>query len=415
MFNYSRNFSFRQIGTLLLYLFSVIVLGGFFVGPASLRVYATVLMFFYILANIKRFKSLGVVPISKSYIKLYVAFLLIFFFCLIVTGDIESYGLIRRILAYDFVCIVTFFAIYLKVNNDTQIRYIVLFLLAICLFDAIITILQMSGQEIGWTIGHLIKPFEDDAAEIAERNSDIVAISIAPGIFGNVVSNAFVLASFAPLVFSYYRLENKISFILSIVFTIVGVVAIFLTQQRAASYLFLMSLSVYLFTVVIKKPGYLLLLIAVLTLVGSEISGFLSGIDLGRLVSGHDDSRSSMFKYAIEFIPNHFLFGGISDFTSVTGLSAHNILLDSFIFAGVGGFITLMTFDIRIGLLCARKVSSYINGKCSLMTFALAMAMATCTLYGFTHNTSVLTGDVVVFILLALFLKSIQFDKICRK
>ena len=400
---------------MLLYLFSVIALGSFVVGPLSVRVYATVLMLIYILLNVKRFKAANVVPISKSYIKLYVAFLLIFFFCLVVTGDLMSFGLIRRILAYDLVCIVTFFSIYLKVNNATQIRNIVLFLLAICLFDAIITILQMAGQEIGWIIGQLITPFKEDAAEIAERNSDIVAISIAPGIFGNVVSNAFVLASFAPLVFSYYRLKNKISFILSILFTIIGVVAIFLTQQRAASYLFLMSLTVYLFTLVLKKTGYLLLLIAVLILVGSEISSFFSNIDLGRLASGQDDSRSSMFKYAMEFIPNHFLFGGISDFTSVTGLSAHNILLDSFIFAGVGGFITLMTFDIRIGLLCARKVFSYIKGKCSLMTFALAMAMATCTLYGFTHNTSVLTGDVVVFILLALFLKSIQFDKICRK
>lgn len=397
---------------MLLYLFSVQALGSFVIGPLSVRVYATVLMLIHILVNVKQLKAVSVVPISKSYIKLYVVFLFIFFVCLVITGDIVSYGFARRFLSYDLVCIVTFFSIYLKVNNAIQIKCIVLFLLAICLFDAIITILQMTGQEIGWTIGQMINPFEYDTAEIAERNSDIVAVSIAPGIYGNVVYNAFVLASFAPLVFSFYRLENKVSFILSIVLTIIGLFAIFLTQQRAASYLFIMSLSVYLFTLVVKKPGYLLLLIAILTLIWSEISSFFTNEDLGRLVSRQDDARSYMFKYAMEFIPNNFLFGGVSDFTKVTGLSAHNILLDSFIFAGVGGFITLMTFDIKICLLCARKAFSFINGKCSLMTFALVMAMITCTLYGFTHNTSVLTGDVVVFILLALLLKSIQLEKL---
>ena len=104
--------------------------------------------------------------------------------------------------------------------------------------------------------------------------------------------------------------------------------------------------------------------------------------------------------------------GCLPEFTKATGLTTHNIFFDSLIFAGVGGFITLMTFDVKIGLTCVRHILFFMKGKCSQMTFALAMAMFSCTMYGFTHNTSVLTGDVVVFILLALLLKSIKIDRI---
>ena len=411
MLKFLKTYFSNGTGIMLLYLFSVIALGSFVVGPLSVRVYATVLMLIYILVNVKRFKAASVVPISKSYIKLYVAFLLIFFFCLVVTGDLMSLGFFKRFLAYDLVCITTFFAIYLKVNNQNQLKCILLFLLILCLFDSCITILQITGQGIGWSIGQFIAPV-DEAKDYADTHEGLLAISFAPGIFSNVVSNAFILASFSPLALF---LSNKKGSIIFILMTSVFLVVIFLTQQRAAFYLYLLSLLISLFTLVARKTWALFMLALLICFLGAQVIDFFVGFDFGRLASGQDDSRSFMFKYAMEFIPEHFLFGGVSDFTRVTGLSAHNIILDSFIFAGVGGFITLMLFDIRVGLLCAKNTFAFVKGRCSLMTFALAMAMTTCTLYGFTHNTSVLTGDVIVFILLALFLKSIQLDKICRK
>lgn len=395
-------------GIMLLYLFSVVALGSFVIGPLSVRVYATVLMLIYILVNVKRFKATSVVPISKSYIKLYVAFLLIFFVCLVITGDLMNYGFFKRFLAYDLVCITTFFAIYLKVNNKDQFKCILYFLLILCLFNSCITLLQITGQDIGWTIGQYIAPV-DEAKDIADTHEGLLAISFAPGIFSHVVSNAFILASFSPLALFLSKRKGIVMFILM---TCIYLVVIFLTQQRAAFYLYLLSLIISLFALVVKKPRILILMVLIICSLGTQLIDFFIGFDFGRLASGQDDSRFFMFKYAMEFIPKHFLFGGVSEFTRVTKLSAHNIILDSFIFAGIGGFITLMLFNIKVGLLCAKNTLSFVKGKCSLMTFSLTMAMTTCTLYGFTHNTSVLTGDVVVFILLALLLKSIKIDKI---
>ena len=220
-------FSFKQSGAILLYLFAVVTLGSFNVGPLSLRVYSTVIMLLYLFVNIYRFNSLNVIPISNTYIKLYILFLFIFFICLCITGDLVRIGFFRRLLAYDLVCIVTFFAIYLMVNSRTQLRQVVIFLLLICLFDAIVTILQVTGNELGWVIGRFIAPF-DNAKEIAERNSEIVGISIAPGVFGNVVANAFKLTSFAPLVFAFLNKNNNATSFHSMVFNVVVFVAIFL-------------------------------------------------------------------------------------------------------------------------------------------------------------------------------------------
>lgn len=408
-----KSFIFSKTRILALFLLAVIAFGKVFIGAFSIRVYATVLMLLYLLLNIREFKNGKVVPITKVYIKLYILFLVIFFICLLATGDILSVDFFHRLLAYDLVCVVSFFAIYLIVNTKIQIRQIVLFLILVCLFDAGISILQFVGSDLGWSIGRFMGPIEG-SEENADRYGGLLGTSYIPGIFGNVVPNAFVLASFLPLILFDFDKKHIGRAVLYLFAIVIGVVAVFLTQQRAAFYLVLLTLIAYFAVVFIHKPRlfFTFIFVVVIAFLIIKIEGGFSDFDFGRLVSMKDDGRSFMARYAMQFIPENFLFGGISKFTRVTEMSAHNIFFDSFIFAGIGGFISLMIFDIRLCLTCIRQVVYFVKNQSSQVTFALAMSMFVCTLYGFTHNTSVLTGDVVVFIILALLLKSIQLDKV---
>jgi len=411
MFNVFKNRLFKGVGIIILFVISVIVFNSYNIGPFTVRVYATIAMSLYLLYNGIAFGRRQSIPITNSYIKLYAAFLGIFLLCLIANGEITEFDYFKRLFAYHVVCFVAFYAIYLKVNDRDQILLISVSLLAIIFANSVITVLQASGNSLAWAIGERLSPIEE-VEDQANNYDTIVGISIISGIFGDVVRNAYYLTSLVPLTIFLFKHNKFLVRFFAIIIYIIGLLAIFFTQQRAAFYIFVFVLMLYLLATSVKKPIYWALSILVLFFSWSYIESFFSDFDFGRLLNTDNSDRIYIWKVAYDFVPDHIFWGGPVEFQRKAGLSAHNLFFDSIIFSGIGGFITLMIFTIKIGLMCAKTTVEYIKNRCSLMTFSLAMSMTACTLYGFTHNTSVLTGEVIVFILLSLLLKSIQLDQI---
>jgi len=326
-------------------------------------------------------------------------------------GEITEFDYFRQLLAYHLVCFVAFYAIFLKVNNRDQIFVISVSLLAIIFANSVLTVLQASDNSLAWDIGEKLSPIEE-IEDKADDQETIIGISIIPGIFGGVVKNAYYLASLMPLAMFFFGHDKLVVRLFAIITSIIGLLAIFVTQQRAAFYIYIFVLMLYFLASSARRPIYLLLSIVVLFFSWSYIEKIFSDFDFGRLLKSDNSNRTHIWEVAYTFIPEHIFLGSPVEFQRKAGLSAHNLFFDSIIFAGIGGFVTLMIFTIKIGLMCARKTIEYMKKSCSQMSFSLAMAMTACTLYGFTHNTSVLTGEVLVFILLSLLLKSIQLDKI---
>lgn len=386
----------------LAFILSITLLGSIIVGPLSIRVYATVAMFIYLLFSNRKNNF---IHLNHSYLKLYILFLVLMGLSQLIVGEIIEYQYFKKLLAYHFVCIITFLAIERFVNNRTDVSIVILLLTCVMLLNNITTILQFIGNNIGWSIGQFFGDISENV-DFAESHDTILGFSRTPGIFGNVVNNAFAIAVFSPL--SLCLLNNNTKGFLKIfalVSYIIAFVACFMTQQRAAFYLILLCFAVYLFSA-IKKHSFIFIILclsAVLSIMGLN----LSDIDFGRLSETTNDVRIGLYKHAFAFIAEHPFFGGPMTFQRIAGLSSHNVALDSWIFAGFFGFITMMILILKTVVIAIKTVirGLTVNGQDRDMIFC-SIAVINAMAYGFTHNTSYLTGNVIIFIALALMLKS---------
>lgn len=386
------------------FLISISLLGSVTVGPLSIRVYATVVMMLFLLYERIKHEQ-HYISIDHSFIKVYICFVILMGLAQFLNGEIFEYQYFKRLLAYHVVCVVTFLSIEYFLNTSEELKKTVLLLSFVLLINNLTTILQFTGNEFGWVIGMFFGDISNNV-DLASNHDSLIGYSNTPGIYGNVVANAFVIAVTSPLILC---LVDDSSNIIAKIYAFVSFgfasVACFMTQQRAAFYLLLFCLAVYLF-VAIKKNAIIFVVFGVLAMLFVDDFNF-DNMDLGRLSNTTDDGRRQLYKHAYGFISEHPILGGPMSFQKMAGLSSHNVALDSWIFAGFLGFVTMMV------LICKTLLSgmqTFINGlniagQDRYMIFC-SIAVINAMVYGFTHNTSYLTGNVIIFIALALMLKS---------
>lgn len=390
------------------FLISITLLGSVTVGPLSIRVYATVAMMLFLIYNKIKQKQ-DFITIDHSFIKIYIIFVIMMGFAQFLNGEIFEYQYFKRLLANHLVCVVTFLSIEYFLNTKEELNRTILLLSFVMLINNLTTILQFTGNDLGWTIGMLFGDIQK-SIEFSDTHDSLLGVSRTPGIFGGVVNNAFAIAVLAPLSLCFVDdRSNLIAKIFAFVSFGISSVACFMTQQRAAFYLLLFCLVVYLF-VATKKNAIIFVVLGVLAILFVDDFNF-DNMDLGRLSKTTDDSRSVLSKHAFKFISEHPILGGPMSFQRMAGLSSHNVALDSWIFAGFFGFITMMI------LICKTLISGIntfikglnIAGQDRYMIFC-SIAVINAMVYGFKHNTSYLTGNVIIFIALALLLKSSKLN-----
>ena len=390
------------------FLISIILLGSVAIGPFSIRVYVTIAMMLFLFYKGTKGGN-NIISIDHGQLNIYVLFLILMGLAQLLNGEIIEYQFFKKLLAYHLVSIVAFFSIEHYLNTAQDLKKTIILLTGIMLFNSVVTILQFIGNDIGWSIGMFFGDVQENI-DFTETHNSLLGYSRTPGIFGDVVRNAFAIAILAPLslclVDDRSNLITKIYALMSFGF---ASVACFMTQQRAAFYLLMFCLAVYRF-VAIKKSARVFVVLGVLAILFVDNFNF-DNIDLGRLSQTTDDARSDLYKHALEFISKHPILGGPMSFQRMAGLSSHNVALDSWIFAGFFGFITMMI------LICKTLISGIktfieglnIAGQNRYMIFC-SIAVINAMLYGFTHNTSYLTGEVLIFIASALMLKSSKLN-----
>lgn len=389
------------------FLLSVTLLGSITVGPLTVRVLMTIVMILY-LFHLKAHKLQKVyTSIDYSFLKLYIVFLLLMGIAQLLNGEIVEYQYLKKLFAYHVVCIVTFIAIEYYINSYNDLKRVILLLTIVMLLNNITSILQFIGNDLGWRIGMFFSDIQNKA-DFADTHDSLLGISLTPGFFGHVVNNAFSIAVLCPLSLSLIDKPTNFSLkIFVIISLIIAFITCFVTQQRAAFALFLVSIAIYMF-VVFKRNFYLsLLFILIVLMIGTKIDITDLDIDVGRLSKTENDDRRDLYIHAFKFITEHPILGGPMSYQKLAGLSSHNIALDSWIFAGFFGFIAMMVLYTKTIVVSIKTMIKgiMVNAQNRYMVFC-SLSVLIAMLYGLSHNTSYLTGNVIIFIPLALMLKT---------
>lgn len=390
-----------------LFILAIALLGSVTIGPLSIRVYMTCLMIIYLAYQNVRGVHKSYFREDHSLLNLYVVFLIAMGISLGCNGEIFEYEYLKKMLAYHLVCVVTFIAIERYVNSYNDLRRTIILLGGILLLNNIVTYLQYSGSPIGWAIG---MAFSDITSNIdyATEHETLLGASQTPGIIGGVVRNAFFIAVISPLLLVLTDNRNSLYIrLFGIVVFATSIVSCFMTQQRTAFALILVAIVVYVYSEFRKKPLLVIFLMAIICYVVSSNLD-INNSDLGRFADNTDDTRNRLYAAAIDYITQYPVFGGPMRFQRMAGLSSHNLILDSWIFAGLGGFFIMVILFLKTIVKGATNliVGFKTNAQDRYMVFT-ALSTLSAMAYGLFHNTSYLTGDVIIFISLSIMLKVI--------
>ena len=391
----------------LIYVVAVLTCGSIKVGPYSLRIYMSLLMLAYLLV-FRRPASEKVYIIRTDYIILFLVCIVMLGISLTINGGLVAFAFWEKCLAYYLLCIIIYFATDRFVKNNTHFDKLAFILSLIVVFDTVVTILQYQNNPIGWGLGAIFSDVEE-FAEFLNDHDSFVGVSKLPGIFGHPVNNGFFLSVVCPMMLtgignnkSFFRV---LYFISVIVLTLIGLL---LLQQRAAFFLVVIIVAYHFLRTLIKNPvKFILPAIVIAAIVFFIIPSNTGDIEMGRLASSDNSSRTGVWNWAFAVFLDSPLFGNILRYNQSAEYSAHNVLIDSLVDSGIVGFIPLFILYMKTVVDSLRIMLKTKNDYARVFSYSVLASMC----MGMFHNTSYLTGEVIIFLSLALMFKAQCFSK----
>lgn len=389
------------------FIISVILLGSVFIGPFSIRVYATVVMMAYLIINYKKSKQ----KLPNSFIYFYLAFIILMGIAMGANGEFNEFGYVKTVLSYHLVSIVAYYATgYFNITRR-QINITISVLVAIMLATSIVTILQYFNHPVGWGIGSMFGELDISHEERIENIDDILlGSSLAYGIMQHSFTNAMNISVLGVLSFCNIIRSQKVIFrILNIAICMTGLAACFMTQQRSAFYMMLAAYIICMFVCFRKKIVLAVLIIIPIIYYCVDVNLLFNEDNIGRLAlenSKLDDTREKLWSDALDFISENSLWGGPVAYASLNnGLASHNFFLNAFIYGGFCGGIVLIILFFKIFAMSIMKLVNMVQfGNLRQTQFFCLVALIIYLLQGLFHNESLVTGSVVLMLLLALVL-----------
>lgn len=392
------------------YLFSILVLGSYNVGPYSIRVYMTVIMLIVLLCKRISMGKAGVVfPMPKKVVYSYAIFVIITALTLFLNGEYGAYDFTKMFLSYYLNCFITFFAFEYYINDQKQLKAVIYFLLALIIVDGVVTVLQHIGNPIGKAIAMVITTVSDEVSDISsDGNYDINQLfgaSLPIGIFGRVFTNANCLATIGIMSMAYMftkvkRIE-KLGLIGCLFFCFFSC---FVTQERTAFAVFLLTAAYLFFKEKNNKKILFFAVLAILIFVVYYLPDLLLSDKLGRISNTNfkEDDRMVIWAMAVEFLKQNLLLGGPVSYSKMTDIAPHNFFLLAFINSGlVGGIVAIYIYIYMIWISLNFFLSKRM-GTVRTLAGSVLIYSAICLF----HNASIVTGDTLIFILFPIFLKA---------
>ena len=384
------------------YIVAVLTCGSVIVGPFSLRVYMTVLMVIFLLVNGNKKRQLS---INKKYITLYLICIFALFLSLFANDGLQEFGFLNRCLAYYLVCIISYLAVDYFVKDQSHLHKIIFIFSFIIVFDSFASILQFQNNPIGWGIGLLFSDAAgiEEYATFMDSHDSFVGVSKLTGIFGHPVNNGFMLSVLTPALMAGVSENSRIwkkLYFLSVIF--LSIITSLLIQQRAAFFLLAIVLVYHLLRNFMNNPSrvfsVVLVFIVILVFAAPYMMDF---VGTSRFTDTDNSSRQSVWQGGFDIFKQNFLFGDIVQYNKKSELSAHNLFISCLAYSGLIGFIPFMFLYFKTVLDSLRLVF-FRDNFTRVFSYSVLISMGV----GLFHNTSYLTGEVIIFIVLALMLKS---------
>lgn len=395
-----------------IFLISVFFLGSLVVGPVSIRVWMTVLTLGLLIIHIEK---LFRIKLSNNLIVLYCCYLVCMSMAMYFNGEFSEYGVIKFLLAFHLVCIVSYYAVRYYINDIKSLNTAGGILIVAVILNSIVTILQFMGNYIGWGINLALTDFRNEmVVENSETVSDLetmLGLAKTPGLLDSAVANGMFISSLGILPFIYlYKSRGQRNILLKIICwcsIALSAIACYMCQERAALLMFAASLIYLLWNWTKNKK------IMVLAIIGDAFyfgTYFVNDASmLGRFAdfSVDDDLRSNIWDAAKNFIAENLMWGGPLHFLQKAGHFPHNFFLNALIYGGVIGGIFIIVVFLKI----VYRVVRAIRKGSSSEEIVYATALLSYLMQGMFHNASLVTGSVTIFVLLGLMESSKAISK----
>lgn len=392
-----------QFAFFLIYIVAILICGSINVGPFSLRIYMSVLMLAYIIYN-KTTARKDPYKIRTDYIYLFIASIAMLGIALIINGGLDDFNFWERSLAYYLLCIICYFAVDCSVKKINQFDMVIFVISLILLLDSVVTILQSQNSPVGWGLGAVLSEV-DDYSDYLLNHESFVGVSKIPGIFGHPVRNGFFLGVATPmlLIGITAKKKPKIFSLFYICLIALSLYSLLLLQQRAAFFLLLLILAFHILRTFFKHPlKYLLPLAAIIIIVEFVIPFNIGETEMGRLATMDNSSRTDLWSKAFTVFADNPFWGNLLQYNITADYSAHSMLLDSLVCSGIIGFIPLFSLFMKTITDSIRIAKQNINSYTNAFSYSVIISMG----MGLYHNTSYLTGEVMIFLSLALMFKA---------
>jgi O-antigen ligase len=395
---------------LFVFLIASLFLNAFIIGPFSIRIYVSLLVFLIFIFKSTTFNR-------KKEILLYALFIFFYWLALNVNGEISEVDFVKRLLGSYLICFIAFYVLYKSIISQADINKIVIFLVFIGVLNGVVSTLQFNGNSAAYLWATILTPTEllEERIEVYQRAGSGLGIGVI-GLFGGIVKNGYLSAAFALL--SLYMIVLSKNFFYKTTFVVISLFlfySVFLTQQRIVTFL---SLIIYLYFYYRYFNLRYISLLFVFSMLGLSMLYFynivLESDSLGRLSNLEDEHRETLYAKSFQFVIDNFLFGGqirAANYLESAGLvnSAHNFVLNAFIYSGVFGAVFVIILFGRM----LRKSVNAILGKNAYQnpSFFIGIALIVYLLNSLTHNSSLVSGDEFIWILFAMLVKSQSIER----
>lgn len=401
--------------TILLYffLFAALVLGGFMVGPLSVRVYFSVLFFLALL----NFKTNALSFTVKNFLKIYVCFIVVTTLTLLLNGEIVESNFLKKFLAYYFPALLTIYGVGSYICDFSTVKRLLGLLCGIGIVTSIVTWLQYFGNSFGTTIGLMFINSEQAHNDILDsldmvESGGAFGSGIAVGIMGLVFTNSYFISSVGAIPYLYKDyFKSSVYKFLIYALLLMMFFACFMTQERS-SFFALLVIDFFLIGGFFSKAfsQKKIFLFIFLVLISFLFFDSFPSFDMGRLseFSAEEDSRNAIWSDCLVFLSNHWLLGGPVSYDKFShSVAPHNFFLTSLINSGlVGGLIAIYMY-VKLSYSALRTiVKKHIRNETRIVACCLIISF----LYSLVHNATFSEGDVLQTIFCILHLKTIEFE-----
>ena len=381
------------------YVFLFLILTGseMYLGPITAKYVLGLVIFILLIFHDQKL-------VMDKCFRVYCIFIINFFISSLVCGFLNKFFV--TFFNYYFIAYVGWRATNLIIqDNKKNVNYIIYLILGIGAFDVLVTISQMTFNTAWY---YPIESFfrfrtQETQIEIIESYAeyrDVLGDAIT-GVFGNAIKNGWYLAVCSVLSFVFIQ---KYKYAVLYVLPVFFLIGVFACQERSAlaAAVIMISLICYkIFTNLsfAQKTWFIIISVGIGAFLVQYFMDYSAANELRYSEVGMDDTgRIGIMEKYYSYIISNPLFPNYYDMRAQMIPPPHNILFNAFVYGGIISFITICyilklqftTFCVIFQNIQLRNNIFFTTSICALVAF---------TINGFFHNQSIVTGELMPWIL----------------